>query len=87
MGMQDDVETPDGIDLDDNVNMEIVGDNADEEDEEKDDEEEEEDDEDEVEDEDADDGEEPQIIGQGEMVNTLADNVDTIVADEPIMLP
>jgi len=27
------------------------------------------------------------MIGQGELVNSLADNVDTIVEIQPIMLP
>jgi hypothetical protein len=44
-------------------------------------------DEDEEEDKDDDDGKEPRTIGQGEMVNTLADDVDTMVDDQPIALP
>jgi len=44
-------------------------------------------DEDEEEDKDEDDGKEPRIIGEGEIANTSADDVDTIVYDEPIMLP
>jgi len=44
-------------------------------------------DEDEEEDMDEDDGKEPQTIGQGEMVNTSADDVDTMVDDQPIVLP
>jgi hypothetical protein len=55
------------------VDMERDGDDEVEEDEEKDDEEEG--------DEDEDDGKEPRTIGQGEMVNTSADNVDTMVDD------
>ena len=47
----------------------------------------EEEDEDEEEDQDEDDGKEPQTIGQGEMVNTSADDVDTIIDDQPIVLP
>jgi len=41
------------------------------------------DDEDEVED----DGKEPQTISQGEMVNTSADDVDTMVDNQPLVLP
>jgi hypothetical protein len=44
-------------------------------------------DEDEEEDKDEDDGKEPRTIGEGEMVNTSADDVDTMVDDRPIMLP
>ena len=44
-------------------------------------------DEDEQEDKDEDDGKEPRTIGQGEMVNTSADKVQTMVDDQPIMLP
>jgi hypothetical protein len=36
---------------------------------------------------DEDDGKEPWMICQGEMVNTSADDVDTMVDDQPIMLP
>ena len=42
---------------------------------------------DEEQDEDEDDGKKPRTIGQGEMVNTLADNVDTMVDNQPIVLP
>jgi len=41
----------------------------------------------EEEDEDEDDGKKPRTIGQGEMVNTSAENVDTMVDDQPIVLP
>jgi uncharacterized protein YbaR (Trm112 family) len=44
-------------------------------------------DEDEEEDKDEDDGKEPWTIGQGEMVNTSADHVYTMVDNQPIMLP
>jgi hypothetical protein len=47
----------------------------------------EEEDEDEEEDKDEDDGKEPRTIGQGEMVNTSADDADTMVDDEPTVLP
>jgi hypothetical protein len=43
-------------------------------------------DEDEGEDKDEDDGKEPWTIGQGEMVNTSADDVDTLVDVQPIVL-
>jgi hypothetical protein len=44
-------------------------------------------DEDEEEDKDEDDGKKPRTIGEGEMVNTSADDVDTMVDDQPIVLP
>jgi len=59
--------------------MERDGDDEVEEDEQEDHEEEE--------DEDEDDGIEPRTIGQGEMVNTLDDDADTMVEDQPIVLP
>jgi hypothetical protein len=37
--------------------------------------------------EDEDNGKEPLTIGQGEMVNISADHVDTMVDDEPTVLP
>ena len=49
--------------------------------------EDEEEDKDEEENKDEDDGKELQTIGQGEMENTTADNVDTGVDDEPIIQP
>ena len=76
--MEDDVDTPDGIGLDGEVDMERYGDDEVEEDEQEEDEEEEEDE---------DDGKEPWTIGQGEMVNTSADDVDPMVDDQPTMLP
>jgi len=87
MRMEDDVDAPDGVDLDSDVDMERDGDDEEEEDETKEDEEEEVVDEDEEEDNDEDDGKEPRTIGQGEMVNTSADDVDTMVDDQPIVLP
>jgi len=92
----------DGVDSDSDVDMERDGDHEEEEDEEeenekKEDEEEEEEEEeeekkeeeeeDEEEDKDEDDGKEPRTIGQGEMVNASADDVDTMVDDQPIVLP
>jgi hypothetical protein len=86
MCIEDDVDAPDGVDIDGDVDMER--DCQDGEDEEEEDEREEEGvDEDEEEEEDEDNGKEPRTIGQGEMVNTSADNVDTMVHDEPTVLP
>ena len=93
MRMEDDVEALDGVDLSSDFDMERDGDDdeevaEEEEDEEKEDEEEvEEEDEDEEEDKDEDDGKEPRTIGQGEMVNTSANDADTMVSDEPTVLP
>jgi len=39
------------------------------------------------EEEDEDNGKEPRTIGQGEMVNTAADDADTMVDDDSPMLP
>jgi len=90
--MEDNVDAPDGVDLDSDVDMETDGDYEEEEDEEEEDEDEEEDnheekDKHEEEDKHEDDGKEPRTIGQGEMVNTWADDVDTMVDDQPIVLP
>jgi len=90
MRLKDDGDAPDGIDLDGDVHMIKDGDDEVEEDEEEEDEEEEDkeqEDEDEEEDKDEVDGKEPQTLGQGVMVNQSADNVDTIVEDQPIVLP
>jgi len=79
-----------GDDLDSDVDMERDGDDEEEEDDNEEDEEgkdKEEEDEDEEHDEDEDDGKEPQTIGQGEMVITSADDIDTMVDDQPIVLP
>jgi len=101
MRMEDDVEATNGVDLDGDVDMERDGDDEEEEDEEEDDEKKEEvvvdedekvdkdekKDKEEEEDKDEDDGKEPRTIGQGEVVNTSADDVDTMVDDQPIVLP
>ena len=79
------MDAPDGLDLDGDVNMEWDG--EDEEDEEEEDEKEEDEKEEEVVDEDEDIGKEPRTIGQGEMVNTSADDADTMVDDQPTVLP
>ena len=81
MRMEDDVDAPDSVDLDGNVDMERDGDDEEEEDGEEEDEAKEDEEEDE------DDGNEPRTIGQGVMVNTSADDVDTMVDDQPIVLP
>jgi hypothetical protein len=70
MRMEDDVDTPDGVDLDGDVDMERDGDDEVEEDEQEEDE---------------DDGKEPRTLGQKEMVNTSADDVNTMVDDQPIV--
>jgi hypothetical protein len=81
--MQDDVDALDGVDIDSDVDMER--DSADGEDAEEEDEKEEVVvDEDEEEDEN--NGKEPRMIGQGEMVNSSADDVDTMVDDDPTVL-
>jgi len=93
MPMEDDVDAPDGVDLDGDLDMERDGDNDEEEAEEEEDEEKEdeevveEENEDEEEDKDEDDGKEPRTIGQGEMVNTSADDADTMVDNEQTVLP
>jgi len=78
MCVEDDVDAPDGVAIDGDVDNER--DDEDEEDEE----EEEVVDEDEEEDED--NGKEPRTIGQGEMVNTSADDADTMVDNELTVL-
>jgi len=88
MRMEDDVDAPDGVDLDGDVDMER--DSEDDKDEEEEDEkevEEVDEDEEEDEDEDEDNGKEPQTISQGEMVNTSGDDTDTMVDDQPTLLP
>jgi len=84
--MEDDVDAPDSIGLDGNVDMKRAGDNQDEEDEEEEDAVEEEE-VDEDEDEDEDNGKEPRMIGQGEMVSTSADDLNTMVNNQSNMLP
>jgi hypothetical protein len=80
-----DVDSLDGVDLDGDVDMERDG--EDEEDEEEEDKKEEDEKEEEVVDEDEDNGKESPTIGQGEMVNTSADDADTMIDDQPTMLP
>jgi hypothetical protein len=83
MHMEDNVDAPDGIQLEGDVDIERDGDNDQGEDQEEEDEMKE----DEEEDKDEKDGKEPQRIGQGEIVNTSVDNADTMVDDEPTVLP
>ena len=84
--LQDDVDAPHVVDLDGDVDIERDGydeeENYTQEEYEK-----EEEDEDEEDDKDEDDSKEHQIMGQGEMVHALADNVDTMVDNQPITLP
>ena len=72
--MEVDADTTDGVALDGDVDKERYGDDEEEEDQEEDDE-------------DDDDGKEPQMIGQEERTNTSADDVDTMVDNQPIVLP
>jgi hypothetical protein len=86
--MEDDVDTLDGVDLHGDVEMDRNG-GEEEKVEEDDEKEEEEVDEDEQEDENenGDNGKEPQTIGQGEMVDTLADDAATMVDNQATVLP
>jgi len=77
------VDAPDGVDSDGDMDMERDGDDDEVEDKEEEDEEKE----DEKEDKDEDVGREPRTIGQGELDNTSADDADTMVDDEPTVLP
>jgi len=83
--MEDDVDAPDGVDLDGDVHMEW--DVEDEEDDEEEDEMEEDEKEEEVVDEDEDNGKEPRTISLGEMVNTFADDADSTVDNQPTVGP
>jgi hypothetical protein len=85
MRMEDDVDAPAGIDLDGDVDMEWDGANEDEEYHKEEDEEDQY--EDEEQDEDENDGREPRTIGQQEIPNPSADDVDCIVHDCPICQP
>jgi len=83
--IEDEVDTPASVDLVGDVELEKNGEDEDEEDEKEDDEEK--GDKDKEENEDEDNGKGHWMIGQGEMVNPLAENVDTMVDDQPIVLP
>ena len=84
--MQDDVDTQYGVALDSDMDMERDGDDAEEKEKEEEHEKDEEE-QDEDEDEDEDDGNDPRTICQGEMIDPSAYDVDTIVDDQPTMLP
>jgi hypothetical protein len=78
MGKEDDVDALDGVDFDGNEDKARDGDNEVEEDEKQEDKEQD--------DEDEDDGKNTQTIAQGEMVNTWAAEVDTMVDDQQIVV-
>jgi len=82
--IEDDVDARYGVDVDGYMDMERDSDDEEEEDEGEEDEEEEQEEE---ENEDEDDGKEPRMIGQGDMANTLADDIGTMVDGQPIVLP
>jgi hypothetical protein len=88
MSKEDVVDAPDGIDLVGDVNRDRAGDDKSEQDETVEDEDnQDEEQEEEEEDHNEDYGKEPQTIGQGEMVNSSAHNVDTIEDNQPTVLP
>jgi len=83
--MENDVDAPDNISFDGNADTEREGDDEAEEDEvEKYVEEEDEQEEQDI---DVDDGKEPRMFAQGDMVNTSADDVDTMADNYPVVLP
>jgi len=82
--MEDDGDAPDGVDIDGDVDMQRDGEDEEVEDEQDEKEEEGMDENEEV---DEDNGKEPRTIGQGKLVNTSADDADTMVDDEPTVLP
>jgi hypothetical protein len=69
------------------MDMEMNGDDEEEKDKEEQNQEEENEDDDEDEEEDEDEGKDPSTIGQGEMVNTLADDVHIMVDNHPTRQP
>jgi hypothetical protein len=79
MCMEDVVDTPEGIELRGDVDVDRDGDDQAEEDAQMEDKEEQ--------DMDDDDGKNSRTIGQGEMVNISADHIDTMVDNQPIVLP
>jgi len=78
--IEHEVESLDSVDLDGHVGMARDGDEDEQEDQGKDVEVE-------VEEENEENGKEPQMIGQGEMVNIPSDDADTMVDEEPPVLP
>jgi hypothetical protein len=89
MRMYDYVDKLDGVDLHRDVDMDSDGDDEEEEDKKKQDEEEEEEEVDDnaEESKDEDDGKEHRTIGYEEMVRPSADDVDSMVDDQPIVRP
>jgi len=86
MLMEDDVNEPDGVDL--NGDADTRRDSGDEEVEDEHEEDEDEvEDTDEEEDKDEDDRKKPRTISQEDMVNTSADNVETMVDNQSIVVP
>jgi len=81
MRIEDDVDAPDSVDLDGDLDKERYVD-----DEEKEYEDETNEMEDDEVDQNEDDGKETWTIGQGEMIDISADNVDTTADNQPIML-
>jgi hypothetical protein len=81
----DDVNALDSVDLDGDVDIEMDG--EDEEDEEEEDEEEVEEVNEHEEDKHEHNGKELQTVGQGDMINTSADITDTMVDNQPTVLP
>jgi hypothetical protein len=84
MRMEDDVDAPDGVDLDSDVDMQRDGDDEEKEDEEEEDKVEEDKEEEEDEDDEEHDGKDPRTISQRVMVHTPADYIDRIVDDQQI---
>ena len=82
--VEDDAHALDGVDLYGDVHIDRDSNDDEEEDEEEEDKEMVEEN---NEDEDEDNSKAPRTVGQREMVNTLADNADTMVGDEPTVLP
>jgi len=82
MGMEDNVDEPNGVDLHSDFDMDRDGDDDKEQDVEEEDKVEKEE-----EDEDEDDGKEPRTISHMEIVCTSADDLDTTVGDQRIILP
>jgi hypothetical protein len=94
MHMEDDVNTPDSVEIDCDVDLGRDSEDDEEEDEQEDDEKEEEEEDvneeekkDKEDDKVEDDGEQPWTIGHGRMEYTSDDDVDTTVGQLPILLP
>jgi hypothetical protein len=85
--IEDNVNSPDSFDIDGDVHIDSDGGDDAEEDAEEEDIVEQDEEQVENKDENEDDSKEPRTISQGEMVNTSADDVDTIVDNQLISLP